>query len=317
MVYKICIVKNRYTKPLNLFKGIDWFKRIPLEIQIDEICTDFDITEKAVWNATYKGAVCGDDIYPKLRALIPEGKYNCVAFIYGNELNEIRVYGYNGEPLYKDTDLIQLYKIDDKGKVFNHELFHALFNKLRRVGVYLDDPMDTYFNNDDLDANPSNRTIALQRLSAYWKEVVNIGSTKPTMPPDTSIPKVTIIRRSDDGKQALGDLNTGTFVCKTLERPWKNNQSNISCVPVGVYKVRWTFSPRLLRFTYELQGVMGRSGIRIHVGNFFFNVNGCILLGDSFSDVNGDLEVDVLHSRNTIKAFENLMQKKEFTLEIK
>lgn len=134
---------------------------------------------------------------------------------------------------------------------------------------------------------------------------------------------VTLKRFSDDGKQALGDLSYGSFNCKTLERPWKNNQSNISCIPTGVYECKYTFSPRLLKYTYEILNVPNRTGIRLHSGNYAFKLNGkpdiygCILLGNGYNDINGDSVKDIINSRVTISLFEKCMNKKPFTLIIK
>lgn len=128
--------------------------------------------------------------------------------------------------------------------------------------------------------------------------------------------QVTITRLSDDGVQSLGILSVGSFTCKTLERPWKNNQKNISCIPKGTYTVKWTYSPRLLKYTYEVQNVPGRTGIRIHPGNYFFDVDGCILLGNGYQDINNDKKIDVINSKLTLGAFESLMQKKDFVLVI-
>lgn len=128
---------------------------------------------------------------------------------------------------------------------------------------------------------------------------------------------VTLKRFSDDGVQALGDLSYGSFNCKTLERPWKNNQSNISCIPKGVYEVKWTFSPRFMKYTYEIIGVQNRTGIRIHTANWWSQLNGCIALGDSFGNLNHDKQADLLNSKKTLAQFEQVMNKKSFTLIVK
>lgn len=128
---------------------------------------------------------------------------------------------------------------------------------------------------------------------------------------------VTLKRFSDDGKQALGDLSYGSFNCKTLERSYKNNQPNISAIPTGVYEVKWTFSPRFMRYTYEVQNVPNRSGIRLHASNYWFSLNGCIALGDSYGNLNGDKQADLLNSKKTLTQFEQIMGKKPFTLIIR
>jgi len=130
-----------------------------------------------------------------------------------------------------------------------------------------------------------------------------------------------IITRTYVAKQTLGELkafkNGKVFKCKTLELPWLDNQQNISCIPQGLYDVVYTFSPRMLKYTYELKKVQNRSGIRVHTANYFYQLKGCIALGDGFKDINKDGQLDVINSSKTIKAFEAFMEKKNYKLLIK
>lgn len=128
---------------------------------------------------------------------------------------------------------------------------------------------------------------------------------------------VTITRFSDDGKQTLGNLSVGSFTCKTLERPWLNNENDISCIPKGTYKCTYTLSLSHLGWTYAIQNVPQRSGIRIHAGNDYMDSEGCILLGTGYGDINGDTEADIINSKDTINNFVTLLGKKDFTLIIK
>src|SRR3990167_1701339 len=160
-MYKLLIVRNRYTKRLNLSRYLNWFKNnTPVEITTEEITTDFDVTTHQIQNLTYKGVICGEDIYPKLRTVIPEGKYHVVVFIYGNKLDGIRVNVAPFMPLYPGMDLIQLCTLGDNGKSLNHEIFHTFIHRLQRQQIMIEDPMDSvvvngkvepYFNN----SNPS------------------------------------------------------------------------------------------------------------------------------------------------------------------
>lgn len=129
-----------------------------------------------------------------------------------------------------------------------------------------------------------------------------------------------------DNKQRLGSLSVYTglevFVCKTLELPYLDNAPNISSIPFGNYTCRWTRSNRLSRlagedvYTYEVTSVPSRTGIRIHSANYFFQLLGCVALGDAHKDINMDQELDIVHSGNTVKAFNTLMNKEEFILVI-
>lgn len=61
-------------------------------------------------------------------------------------------------------------------------------------------------------------------------------------------------------------LLDGAAICSSIELPWKNNQSQISCIPEGQYKLIKRYSPR---FTWHLQlmDVPGRHLILIHPAN--------------------------------------------------
>lgn len=134
--------------------------------------------------------------------------------------------------------------------------------------------------------------------------------------------KVTILRHFGDDKQTLGTLTVDGFACKTLELADKNNASKISCIPRGKYIVKWTKSPLFSLhaghdvFTYEIQNVPNRGGIRIHSANFFHQLLGCVAVGDSLKDINMDGELDIIHSGNTLNKFHEVMNKETFELEI-
>lgn len=137
---------------------------------------------------------------------------------------------------------------------------------------------------------------------------------------------VTLKRFYDDAKQSLGTwtapLDREVFVCKTLELGWLDNQSNVSCIPKGTYVCKWTRSNRLSKeagksvFTYEVLNVPGRAGIRIHSANYFFQLLGCIALGDAHKDINLDGKLDVIHSGVTCAKFAKLMNYEDFYLSI-
>ncbi|MBV9961304.1 MAG: hypothetical protein JO072_03585 [Parafilimonas sp.] len=139
--------------------------------------------------------------------------------------------------------------------------------------------------------------------------------------------QIILSRITDDGKQTLGTLsfqqdNEQIFLCKTLELPWLNNHSQTSCIPAGTYTCKYTRSERFSTsaghdvFTYEVEDVPNRGGIRIHSANFFSDLLGCIALGGAFKDLNLDGEPDVVDSRNTVHAFENQLQHEPFILVI-
>lgn len=73
-----------------------------------------------------------------------------------------------------------------------------------------------------------------------------------------------------------------------LERPWKNNEREISCIDLGLYPVEYRISPLTKSLTkgkhektFEIMDVDGRDDIMIHIGNFVKNSLGCVLTGMS------------------------------------
>lgn len=127
-----------------------------------------------------------------------------------------------------------------------------------------------------------------------------------------------LLRNKSGSKQTLGILTI--FDTKdmfhTLELAWKDNKRNVSCIPVGNYDVKWTYSPKYKRKMYLVSNVPNRKGIRIHSGNYYSDILGCILLGSDHTDINKDGLKDVVNSRNSIKKFENIMGGKDFVLKI-
>lgn len=75
-------------------------------------------------------------------------------------------------------------------------------------------------------------------------------------------------------------LPSGASV-RTIERPWLNNQQNVSCYPEGVYYVKWL--PRSgsgkYKRVWHVQDVPNRSGILFHAGNLVQHSLGCTLPG--------------------------------------
>ena len=90
----------------------------------------------------------------------------------------------------------------------------------------------------------------------------------------------------------------------------------------STYQVKWTYSPRLKKETYEILGVPGRGGIRIHGGNlagneelgFISHSKGCPLLGSKIGTIQGQRAV--LVSQPTVRSFISYMDRKPFTLVI-
>lgn len=86
----------------------------------------------------------------------------------------------------------------------------------------------------------------------------------------------------------FGVLRYGDFSCFTVERPWINNQSRISCIPEGDYKLVWHNGPKFGKTVALVggtvsqypDGVAARSAILIHPANEMNDLQGCIGLGN-------------------------------------
>lgn len=122
---------------------------------------------------------------------------------------------------------------------------------------------------------------------------------------------LTLKRMSNNEDGVFGVLLQDTTpICVTLEDSWKNNQSNISCIPAGIYICKRYQSPRFGE-TFLVTGVPDRTYILFHWGNTEIDTLGCILVGTGFDklwakdDDTGVMEYQpaVTRSRKAFKKF--------------
>lgn len=69
----------------------------------------------------------------------------------------------------------------------------------------------------------------------------------------------------------------------TIERPWLDNKSNVSCPPAGKYLALWQWSNKHSCNLYHLQGVPNRTNIEIHSANVYQQLLGCLAPGSAIS----------------------------------
>lgn len=68
----------------------------------------------------------------------------------------------------------------------------------------------------------------------------------------------------------------GKVICNTIELPWMNNETKVSCIPEGKYFIRKRFSKKF-KWHLELIEVKNRSLILFHpANNALKELNGCI-----------------------------------------
>jgi hypothetical protein len=113
--------------------------------------------------------------------------------------------------------------------------------------------------------------------------------------------RLLLFRQSDNRVQTLGELECpDKKMFYTVELPWRNNERRVSCIPVGLYKMRLHTSPRFGP-CYWLQDVPNRSEILIHAANHYHELKGCIAPGLSRKDFDNDGQIDVINSRAAMR----------------
>lgn len=109
--------------------------------------------------------------------------------------------------------------------------------------------------------------------------------------PKQSIRNLRLIRISYLNLLTYGVLLDGKIpFCLTLERPWLENKRSISCIPEGHYLCKRTNSPKFSD-TFEVTNVPERSHILFHKGNLADDTHGCILLGEQYELLSGEMAI--------------------------
>lgn len=117
---------------------------------------------------------------------------------------------------------------------------------------------------------------------------------------------VTIKRYKTTDNYTLGECYVNNcYLGKSLERGWQDNKSNISCVPEGEYPLKLEYSNRFNKDLWELKDVPNRSECKFHSANYWYQLEGCITLGNKVGDINNDGYPDVINSRDTMEIFSN------------
>lgn len=139
--------------------------------------------------------------------------------------------------------------------------------------------------------------------------------------------RLTLKRIANRKDYCIGKLYiNGKYFCDTLEDVDRGLDDSMTeeeirsikvkgqtAIPVGIYTVLMTYSPKYQKIMPLINNVKGYSGIRIHSGNSAKDTEGCLLVGKN--TVVGRLT----DSRNTFNAlFKKLQQKgsNKITIEI-
>lgn len=87
-----------------------------------------------------------------------------------------------------------------------------------------------------------------------------------------------------------------------LEPPLKKYKANKPyAIPDGIYDLKYTWSHRLQKNTWQIMNVPGFEGVRIHAGNKPIDTKGCLLLG-CHAEVNTN---EIENSREAVRLFES------------
>ena len=134
--------------------------------------------------------------------------------------------------------------------------------------------------------------------------------------------KVIILRDLYDTQGTPGRFISKEFNCYTLELPWRNNRSGLSCIPGNRKYIAKVVNTPKHGFVYMLQDTEPRVAILEHSGNwagdiekgFKTHVLGCILLGKYRGLLQGQRAV--LYSRPTVKDMMRAMSNEDMEITV-
>ena len=118
------------------------------------------------------------------------------------------------------------------------------------------------------------------------------------------------------------DIKEKLFIAYSIEKPWLNNNRNISCIPSGHYVIKPTNSPKF-GLTYYVESITGdvvglnrgeRTHILFHKANKESDVKGCIGLGLSVGCLDG--KTAVLNSGKALRKFISELEGYDYRLDI-
>jgi hypothetical protein len=105
--------------------------------------------------------------------------------------------------------------------------------------------------------------------------------------------------------------------CFTVERPWLNNEPNVSCIPAASYPIKWVATQTAGNRNGRglgVENVPDRSLIRIHVANTADEVKGCIGVGLQRHDFTRGRGVS--QSRAALSSLMDILEGREAILHI-
>lgn len=104
------------------------------------------------------------------------------------------------------------------------------------------------------------------------------------------------LSRTYQQNQTIGKLKGDRIDFCTMELVWNDNKTRQSCIPEGTYKVSPRISSKYGKH-FILNNVPGRDAILIHTCNYSRELLGCIGIGLSHKDIDGDGNLDITSSK--------------------
>ena len=126
-----------------------------------------------------------------------------------------------------------------------------------------------------------------------------------------------LIRDTLASSHTMGQLLTpGGLRLHVLERPWRDNRPNQSCIPADTYTVDYLHrsGSGKYRQVYWVRSVPGRSGILFHAGNRVEHTLGCLLPGMRRASLGG--RPAVLDSQRAMRKLRAEIGRESFRLMI-
>ena len=137
---------------------------------------------------------------------------------------------------------------------------------------------------------------------------------------------IQLIRAGSTPFGTFGTLVVGDLEFVTLECPWEWNRRNVSCIPLGTYRMIWrktstSVPPEFDGHTWGLRGGSvdvgrdpWRSGIVMHAVNVLADVEGCIGVGMRFGVIDG--KWGIVDSMDALRALYELVGPQDDSIQI-
>jgi hypothetical protein len=109
----------------------------------------------------------------------------------------------------------------------------------------------------------------------------------------------------------------GSYVCHTIELPWKNNEAQASCIPEGRYELKERYSTKF-GWHILISGVPNRDLILMHpANNAIKELKGCVSPVSQISGPGEGVYSGIANGRLKTLVFEAIEKKEKVFLTIK